>query len=158
MATYQHLLAGLLFMAVVSLGGHTGAGGERPGPEYPPLSLEVRSSVKAGETVALTLRWKNIDDHPVCLTLGGNPAYDFVVTRPDGAEVWRWSHGQVRQEILESRTLEPGGEVVFRAEWLQRDNEDNVVPPGAYSVRGILHTEPPEKLETAPKPLTITPG
>jgi Intracellular proteinase inhibitor len=158
MVRYQHWLGGLLFMAVVGSGGSTGAGNEGPGPQSSPLSLEVRSSVKAGETVALALKWKNVEKHPISLTLGGNPAYDFVVTRPDGVEVWRWSHGQVRQDILGSRTIEPGMEVVFEAEWPQRDNDNKYVPPGAYSVRGILNMEPPEKLETPPKPLTVTPG
>jgi hypothetical protein len=145
-------------MAVIGLARSTGEGSEGPGTQSSPLSLEVESPVKAGETVALTLKWKNVEERPVSLTLGGKPAYDFIVTRPDGAEVWRWTHGQVRQDILESRTIEPGREVVFKAEWPQRDNEGRFVPPGAYSVRGILNTEPPEKLETPPKPLTITPG
>lgn len=158
MVRYRHWLVGLLFMAVVGSAGSTGEGSEGPGPQSSPLSLEVKSPVKAGETVALTLKWKNVEDRPVSLTLGGNPAYDFIVTRPDGTEVWRWSHGQVSQDILESRTIEPGREVVFEAEWPQQDNEDKPVPPGAYSVHGILNTEPPEKLETPPKPLTISPG
>jgi hypothetical protein len=151
--------AGILFMAVIAVigsAGSRGEGSEGPEPQYSPLSLEVKSSVKAGETVVLTLKWKNVEDRPVSLTLGGKPAYDVIVTRPDGAEVWRWSYGQVSQDILESRTIEPGREVVFKAEWPQRDNEGKVVSPGAYSVRGILNTEPPEKLETPPKPLTIT--
>lgn len=144
-------------MAVVGSAGCTGQGSEGPGPRSSPLSLEVKSPVKASETVPLTLKWKNVEDRPVSLTLGGNPAYDFVVNRPDGAEVWRWSHGQASQDILESRTVEPGREVVFEAEWPLQDNEGKPVPPGAYSVRGILNTEPPEKLETAPKPLVISP-
>lgn len=144
-------------MAVLGSAGSTGQGGEGPGPQSSPLSLEVKSPVKAGETVPLTLKWKNVEDRPVSLTLGGNPAYDFVVAGPDGAEVWRWSHGQASQDILESRTIEPGSEAVFEAEWPQQDNEGKPVPKGAYSVHGILNTEPPEKLETAPKPLVISP-
>ncbi|MGH8525746.1 MAG: BsuPI-related putative proteinase inhibitor, partial [Gammaproteobacteria bacterium] len=79
--------------------------------------------MKAGETVPLTLKWKNVEDRPMSLILGGNPAYDFVVAGADGAEVWRWSHGQVSQDILESRTIDPGSEAVFAAEWRQQDNE-----------------------------------
>jgi Intracellular proteinase inhibitor len=149
-------MGGLLFIAMIGPAGSTGEGGERPEPQSSALSLEVKSSVKAGETVVLTLKWKNVEDRQVSLTLGGRPAYDVIVTRPDGAEVWRWSHGQVSQDILESRTIEPGREVVFKVEWPQRDNEDKVVSPGAYSVRGILNTDPPEKLETPQKHLTIT--
>lgn len=148
---------GLLFMAVVGSAGCTSQGSEGPGPQSSPLSLEMKSLVKAGETVALTLKWKNVEDRPVFLTLDGNPAYDFVVAGPDGAEIWRWSHGQASQDILESRIIEPGRQAVFEAEWSQQDNAGKPVPPGAYSVRGILNTEPPEKLETAPKALVISP-
>ena len=147
----------LLLMAVVGSVGCTAQGSEGSGLRSSPLSLEVKSPVKVGETVLLTLKWKNVEGRPMSLTLGGNPAYDFVVTGPDGVDLWRWSHGQVSQDILETRTIEPGREVVFKAEWPQRDNQGKPVPPGAYSVRGILNTEPPEKLETALKPLIILP-
>jgi hypothetical protein len=105
----------------------------------------------------LKLKVKNVSQRPVEQALGGRPCYDFIVSKPDGTEVWRWSRGQVVQDILELKTLQAGEELEFAGEWKQRDNDGNAVPAGKYLVRGVLNADPPEKLETKPKPLTITP-
>jgi len=58
-----------------------------------------------------------------------------------------------------SKALEVNQErrLAFEAEWEQEDDEGNPVAAGSYTVRGILNTEPPEKLETDPRPLVISP-
>jgi len=147
-------LIGLLFVVLVG-----SAGCIPPKDEGPSLALwlEAKSEVRVGETADLKLKVRNSSDRLVELTLGGRPAYDFVVTKPDGMEVWSWLHGQVIQDILELKTLNPGEELEFAAEWEQVDNEGNPVPPGTYLVRGVLNTEPPQKLETEPKQLIISP-
>ena len=119
--------------------------------------LEMPADVPAGDTVSIKLKVRNTADHPVDLPLGGRPAHDIVVTRPDGTEVWRWLHGQIVEDILELRPLQPGEELTFAAEWEQVDSDGNRVPPGTYVVRGILNAEPGQELETEPKTLIITP-
>ena len=72
------------------------------------LGLEVPASVRIGTPVSLKVTVQNTNKRPVALTLGGRPPYDVVVTTPDGQEVWRWSHGEAIQAILERKTLKPG--------------------------------------------------
>ena len=91
------------------------------------------------------------------MTFGGRPPSDFVVTAENGAEVWRWSEGQVIQMILERKKLNPGEEIEYATEWSQADNAGDRVPPGSYLVKGLLNLDPPETLETAFQPLTIAP-
>lgn len=110
--------------------------------------------------MSLKLKVKNISDQPVTLGLG-RPEYDFIVTKLDGTEVWRWLHGAVLQMILMLKILNPGEELEFAAEWKQLDNDGNTVPPGTYLARGILRggildTEGPD-LKTEPKELVILP-
>ena len=137
--------------------GSSEASGEASGPPCLSLKLEPMSEVRAGERVALTLKLKNLCDHPLEFFLGGRPAHDFVVSDSDGTEVWRWLHEADILLILEARTLNPDEVLTFTATWDQRDKEGNVVAPGEYWVEGRLHGEPPQVLETAPKPLLVLP-
>jgi hypothetical protein len=121
------------------------------------LRLEIPSEVRAGEPLLLRMAYKNPSARPVQLTLGGRPAYDFIVTTPEGVEVWRWTHGAIILEILEVKTVMPKGELRFTAEWNQVDNKGVPVPPGIYLVRGRLHSEPPQTIETEPKQVVIPP-
>jgi hypothetical protein len=135
------------------------AGGCIPNGKEPvsiTLELEVPAEVRVSEAVPLQLKLKNTGKSPVKVTLGGRPAHDFIVTKPDGTEVWRLSHGGVIQDILDQKNLNPGEELVFVAEWHQQDNEGRPVPPGKYLVRGLLNLEPPKKMETEPKSLVIS--
>jgi len=155
MAQYWLWPAGLLLIALI--GGYPPKDGTGSGAPSLAFGLEVPAGARVGTPVPLTLKLRNTSHRSVELTLGGRPAYDFVVTTPDGLEVWRWSHGQAIQAILELKTLRPGEELVFTAEWAQRDNEGRSVPAGTYWVRGVLNLEPPVQLETEPQSLSIAP-
>lgn len=150
-------LLGLPVLALAGFGQWTQSEARGPGALAPSLRLEVAATVRVGRIVPLKLTVKNSSARPIELALGGRPPHDFVVTKPDGTEVWRWTHGQVIPSILQLRTLQPGEEVKFGAVWRQQDNDGDPVPPGTYLVRGILNTEPPQKLQTEPKRLTIAP-
>jgi hypothetical protein len=155
MAHYWLWSAGLF--GVVLLAGYFPQEGMGAGAPALTLWLEVPAGGRVGEPVPLKVKVQNTSNGPTEVTFGGRPAYDFAVTKPDGLEVWRWSHGQGIQAILELKTLKPGETVEFVAEWEQRDNEGQPVPAGTYWVRGVVHLEPPERLETAPKSLRISP-
>jgi hypothetical protein len=155
MAQYWLWPAGLFGLAL--LVGYPPQDGMGAGAPTLALWLEIPAHVRVGQPVLLQAKVQNTSSRTEELTFGGRPAYDFVVTRPDGLEVWRWSHGQGIQAILEHKTLQPGEVVEFAAEWGQRDNEGQPVPAQTYWVRGIVHLESPEQLESAPRPLRIAP-
>ncbi len=119
------------------------------------LQLDAPAEAPAGTAVRLKLTLRNSGKQPVSVMLGGRPPSDFVVTAPDGAEVWRWSTDQVIQAILEMKTLQPGEQLEYSAEWPARDSRGTLVSPGRYKVRGVLNTDPPEKIETSPKELVL---
>ena len=111
-------------------------------------SLEAVSKVAYGETVGMKLVLQNVSDESVSLLLGGKPPYDFVVSTPDGEQVWHWNCAKIVLQPLDSETLEPGEELEFVGEWEQVDNRGEPVPPGTYLVQGVLNLEWPEKLVT----------
>ena len=118
-------------------------------------SLEVEDQVSYGETVQMKLKLRNVSDDPITFYLGGTPPHDFVVSTPEGEQVWHWMCAKFTLSIMNIKTLEPGEEVEFTGEWEQVDNRGEPVPPGTYLVRGILNMDPPEKLVTEAHELEI---
>jgi hypothetical protein len=144
-------------MAIVGSSGCRSSSDDGPGS--PPLAfrLEAPGEARSGETIHLKLTIRNASKRTINQPLGGQPPHDFAVARTDGKELWRWSKGQVIQDVLELKTLRPGQELVFEADWNQQDDEGRPLPPGTYEVRALLKTDPPERLETKAKRLVIKP-
>ena len=118
-------------------------------------SLEVVSQAPYGETVEMKLTLWNAGDEPVSFFLGGWPAYDFVVSTPDGEQVWHWMCAKFTLASLNIETLEPREDLEFIGGWEQIDNRGEPVPPGVYSVRAVLNLDPPEKLVTEAHELEV---
>ena len=118
-------------------------------------SLELVPQAPYGETVRMKLTLRNVGDGPVSFLLGGLPAYDLVVSTPDGELVWHWMCAKITLLSLDPETLEPGEELEFVGKWEQIDNRGEPVPPGTYLVRGVLNLDPPEKLVTEAHELEV---
>ena len=132
--------------------------GEPPEEAFPSAieySLEVVSQAPYGEPVQMKLTLQNVSDEPVSFFLGGWPAYDFVVSTPDGEQVWHWMCAKFTLASLNIETLEPREDLEFIGEWEQIDNRGEPVPPGVYSVRAVLNLDPPEKLVTEAHELEV---
>jgi hypothetical protein len=120
------------------------------------LELEAPAEVAQGEPVTFRLRLRNTGAEPTVVYLRGREiAFDIVVARTDGDTVWRRLTREPIQAIVQVRRLNPGGELVLEDHWNERDRAGRVVPPGEYMVRGVLFTDQPQPLETAPRPLRI---
>lgn len=158
-------MVGVLFVALI---GSVGCDLHRDGlPEPPPIPLQflalwlgVPAEVQVGEIVPLKLKVKNTGECIFKLFLDGRPAHDFVVTKLDGTEVWRWLHGHPIRPAIVEKTLQPGEELEFAAGWDQRDNDGNPIPAGTYFVQGVLAVlpsgqAPPQQLKTEWEQLII---
>lgn len=121
------------------------------------VELEVPSTVRSGEPVPMTLRVVNTGSQPAHLTLTGRPAaFDIVVSRTDGSEVWSRLHEAVIPMVLQLVVVQPAERLEFGHVWDQRDNAGDPVAPGRYRVRGILPAEE-LYLESEPRTLVIAP-
>ena len=118
-------------------------------------SLELKKRVSYGETVSMKLTLRNVSDGPVNFLTGGRPPHDFVVSTPDGEQVWHWKCAKTILHPLDSQTLLPGEEMEFVGEWEQVDNRSEPVPTGTYLVRGVVDMDPPEKLVTEAREVVI---
>jgi hypothetical protein len=122
------------------------------------LEIVLPPKVRMGEAVPITLRLTNTSRQPVTAYLQGRPvAFDVIVSRRDSVVVWRRLEGAVVTAVLQVRTLAPGEVVEFSDSWSQQSNLGKSVGPGEYLVTGVLPTDPPAELRTAPMPLRILP-
>lgn len=123
------------------------------------LHLELPERAARGAPVPIRLALHNRGGAPVTVGLGGRPvAFDFLVTRPDGSEVWSRLHGQAIAAVLQERRLAPGEVLRFEDTWNQRDNQGRQVPAGRYLVRGDLPVvDRPGGMKTGSVQLVVLP-
>jgi hypothetical protein len=71
---------------------------------------DVVSSIQVGvgrSVVNFVLHVTNTSSQPVALEFPTSQRYDFIV-QSGGAEVWRWSAGQMFSQLVSEETLKPG--------------------------------------------------
>ena len=69
-------------------------------------SLEVEDQVSYGESVQMKLTLRNVSDEPITFYTGGRPPHDFVVSTPEGEQVWHWMCAKFTLNRLEHQ--DPG--------------------------------------------------
>jgi len=105
------------------------------------LALEAavaRRAFAAGESVELTLTGRNTGNAALSVTFTSGQRFDFIVRRPRGDEVWRWSHDKAFIQVIQMATLRPGEMLMFREAWDQRDLQGRRVDPGPYEVIAVF--------------------
>lgn len=130
---------GILAMVVLAMAGcgrdraASGGAGEADRATAGPLALllDAPSSVRAGEEVPIAVTLVNRGAAPASVA-GAQP--DLVVTRIDGAEVWRRSRHEAPSTgtatTLRSNEMRGSGYT-----WDQRNDAGSAVAPGSYRIR-----------------------
>jgi len=95
-----------------------------------------------GEPIPLKLLVRNVGGRAVELEFPTAQTYDFVVRRPDGAEVARWSLGRSFSVQGLRMKVEPNQQITLGESlgWNQVDQNDRPVPPGRYELVGVVTT------------------
>lgn len=93
--------------------------------------VETSLDVTVNDEVSFRLSVTNGDDAPVELTFRDAGQADFVVSTPDGEEVWRWSDSRMFAQVLGTARLEPGETATFEGTWPDPE-------PGEYTARATL--------------------
>lgn len=117
--------------------------------ERPPikLRLEAPATVSAGQAIPFKLHVQNTGDRSIEVHLAGNPAHEFIVTKPDGLSIWRSVHGLVLVNAI--KTIPAHEELILETEWDQKGLDEKFVSLGKYRVQGILYfTYPNYSMQT----------
>ncbi len=121
-----------------------------PGEAEPVLSLEVR---EVADGLRFVLVVENPSDRLMPFHFTSSQSFDFVVSDRPGNEVWRWSSRKFFSEVIRSEAIRPRSNWTFEGEWNHRDNALEPVPPGTYTVVGILAGNDP--VESMPVEFTV---
>lgn len=110
------------------------------------LALEAslaKRTYAPGEGVEITLSVRNAGNAPLGVTFTSGQRYDFIIRRPRGDEVWRWSHDQAFIQVIQTALLRPQESLTFREVWDQRDFQGRRMDPGAYEAIAMFmgHSE-----------------
>ncbi|WP_256687417.1 BsuPI-related putative proteinase inhibitor [Halococcus qingdaonensis] len=70
------------------------------------------------DRVSFTFTVANDGDDPVTLSFRDSCSADFAVLDGD-EERWRWSHGRMFTQALQSESIDPGESVSYEGEWEQ---------------------------------------
>lgn len=115
------------------------------------FTVAAPAEARVDEDVPITLRLTNAAGRPVELYLRGREiAFDIIAADHAGVIVWRRLAGVVVPGILQVKVLGPG-------ETLELEDAWRPAAPGEYSLQGILPTDEPEPLRTAPVRVRVLP-
>ena len=118
--------------------------------------LKAPARARSGEPVPFVFTVTNAGRVSVTLQLMGRvPSADFQVSDSRGRVVWSRLRGQTLMGALRLYPLDPGKSLSFRHTWSQQADAGRPVPPGDYTVRGVLVTDDPKGLASPPAPLHI---
>lgn len=99
----------------------------------------------------LALGIRNAGAEPLTLYLRGRTiAFDFIVADRAGRVVWQRLHNAIVPGIIQAVVLRPGQSRVFRHTWDLKNDAGRPIPPGEYSVAGLLLRDQPEPLRSLP--------
>ena len=87
--------------------------------------------------------------------LGRTPTADFQVSDPRGRIIWSRLRGQTLLGALRLFPLDAGKSLSFRQAWNQRTDTGSPAAPGEYLIRGVLLSDDPKGLASAPAHLRI---
>ncbi len=142
----------------VPVGG--GSHSRSSGPEESFASFTVDKLVheltvkKKSGRLLMEFRVSNGSDAPYTVEHKDGQVYEFLVLDKRGRALWRWSEGVAFTQALTSSTIDPQGEVVYKAEIERKDFKkfkDDAVVVMAYLVDTpyTLSAAVPETVETS---------
>jgi hypothetical protein len=151
------VIAGLLIVVLaVSVYAYLASLPPPPGPMVtitsPPLQFSVqidKTQYNVGENMTITFRLKNTSNGTITIAypeydlyLDGRSValFDFVVTRVNGTEIYRWSDNHLHLDSVYRFTLNPGQEINQTYIWDQHVEFPNYtqVPVNTYYVRAVM--------------------
>ena len=109
------------------------------------LSFVAPSEVRAGVSTTFAISAKNTSNRAAVLpTALHDQTFNVLVHRTDSTTVWdrlAAYNGGFIADVAVLQPLAPGAEVRFEAVWDQHAQSGAAVPPGEYSVFGVLYTD-----------------
>jgi hypothetical protein len=108
--------------------------------------LIEEDQVQSPDTLNVKLKIENSTNETVTFTHSSSQEYDFIIRDDSGSEIYQWSNGKAFTTAITERTLEPGESAVFEESIDLKDNDNNPIKPGNYTIEGLHTTMVDEEL------------
>jgi hypothetical protein len=133
----------------------------RPGRERGIVGLDVELTLngdrfdRRDEQMTIDMAVSNPTGRTIVVPFRSGQQFDVEVLR--GKEViWNWGHTRTFTQALSELTMRPGDKQTYAARWNFETNEGRRVPPGRYTVRGVLMSAEGERQPVAEEMITVT--
>lgn len=103
---------------------------------------EVRSFA-VGQVVTMVVTIHNRSGERRTLTLPTAQAYDCIVSRPDGTEIWRWSKGRMFAQVVTELSFEPDESKSWSQTWDRARDDGRPAAAGEYVAIGLIPARAP---------------
>jgi hypothetical protein len=133
----------------------------RPGRERGIVGLDVELMLNGNrfdrrdEQMTIDMAVTNPTSRTIVVPFRTGQQFDVEVLR-DGEVIWNWGHERKFTQALSELTMRPGDKQTYAARWKFETNEGRRVPPGKYTVRGVLMSAEGERQPVAEETITIT--
>lgn len=99
------------------------------------LFATVLEVTREEDHIALDFSLRNVSDQDQDISFGSGQQYDISVLNEQGVEVYRFSKGVSFTMAIIDMTINKADKLTFKKKWNLRDNEDQLVPKGRYTVK-----------------------
>lgn len=103
----------------------------------PPIPLE--GPPQHPDTLKIRLKIENETNEAVSFKHSSSQKYDFIIRDDSGTEVYRWSNDKRFAAVITSISLDLGKSLIYEEAIELRDNDNNPLKPGNYTIEGV-HT------------------
>lgn len=133
----------------------------RPSREQGLVGLDVELVLnrnrfsRSDDRMSIDLTVTNPTSRTIVLPFNSGQQFDVEVLQ-EGQVIWNWAHDRSFTQALSEMTMRPGDKQSYAARWNFLDNDGRRVPPGRYTVRGILMSDTGERKRAVEETITVT--
>jgi hypothetical protein len=132
----------------------------RPSREQGLVGLDVELVLnrnrfsRSDDRMSIDLTVTNPTSRTIVLPFNSGQQFDVEVLQ-EGRVIWNWAHDRSFTQALSEMTMRPGDKQSYAARWNFEDNDGRRVPPGRYTVRGILMSDSGERKKAVEETITV---
>lgn len=91
-----------------------------------------------GEIITFYLTVYNSGNQAAVMNFYNAQQFDFIISHPNGEEVWRWSEDMAFASVVTELVIEPGESVGFSISWDQQLPNEQSLSTGSYTIDGFI--------------------
>ena len=118
------------------------------------LVLNGNRFSRSDDRMTVDMTVTNPTSRTIVVPFHSGQQFDVEVVQ-DGRVIWNWAHERSYTQALTEITMRPGDKHSYAAHWNFKTNDGRRVPPGRYTLRGILMSDTGARQQAAEETITV---